>query len=250
MKGNNFADGVEDVCEALRTGRKVREHGPYGLMIGNEGLSFRPIVIETPVPTGRQILEAAHLQPLLEHLVFQVLADGMLKELRPDETTDLRQCGVESFVVFRSDRSFRFELNGRVFEWGAGRISGSVLKTLARVDSTTTAVCKVSAAGAGQQIEDDEVVDLSSTGVEQFKTVPLVITIIVNGRPTQVHKRELNFMEIVRIYDPNATINDRTAYTITYKRGPAVNPEGSLVDGQSAKLKSGMVFNVTATDKS
>lgn len=245
-----FEEGVEDVCEALRVGRDVREHGPYGVMVGNEALSFRPMVVQVPEPTGRQLLEAAHVHPLVEHLVFQVLADGMLKELRQDETTDLRKAGVESFVVFRSDRSFRFELDGRVFEWGAGSISGFVLKTLARVDTATTAVCKVSAAGAAQQIEDDEVVDLTSAGVEQFKTVPLVITIIVNGRPTQVHKRELNFMEIVRIYDPNATINDRTAYTITYKRGPAANPEGSLVDGQSVKLKNGMVFNVTATDRS
>lgn len=247
---SKFDEGVEDVCEALRTGRKVREHGPYGVMVGDAALSFRPMVVHVPEPTGRQLLEAAHVHPLVEHLVFQVLADGMLKELRQDETTDLRKAGVESFVVFRSDRSFRFELDGRVYEWGAGSISGTVLKTLARVDTAATAVCKVSAAGAGQQIEDDEVVDLTLAGVEQFKTAPLVITIIVNGRPTQVHKRELNFMEIVRIYDPNATINDRTAYTITYKRGPAANPEGSLVDGQSAKLKNGMVFNVTATDKS
>lgn len=249
MKGK-FDEGVEDVCEALRAGRKVREHGPYGVMVGNDALFFRPMVVQVPEPTGRQLLEAAHVHPPVEHLIFQVLADGMLKELRQDETTDLREAGVESFVVFRSDRSFRFELDGRVYEWGAGSITGFALKTLARVDTATTAVCKVSAAGAGQQIEDDEVVDLTSAGVEQFKTVPLVITIIVNGRPTQVHKRELTFMEIVRIYDPNATINDRTAYTITYKRGPASNPEGSLVDGQSVKLKNGMVFNVTATDKS
>lgn len=247
---SKFDEGVEDVCEALRAGRKIREHGPYGVMVGNDALSFRPMVVQVPEPTGRQILEAAHVQPLLEHLAFQVLADGMLKELRPDETTDLRKAGVESFVVFRSDRSFRFELDDRVYEWGAGSITGLVLKTLARVDTATTAVCKVSAAGAGQQIEDDEVIDLTAGGVEKFKTAPLVITIIVNGRPTQVHKRELNFMGIVRIYDPNATINDRTAYTVTFKRGPAANPEGSLVDGQSVKLKNGMVFNVTATDKS
>ena len=124
-------DDIEDIQESVRTGRTVRPHGPYRVQIGNAKLEFHPAVIEDPVPTGSQILEAADARPADQHLVFQVLQNGLLEELRPDETTDLRAKGVEKFLVFRSDRSFRFELDGRIFEWGATLISGMTLKKLA-----------------------------------------------------------------------------------------------------------------------
>ena len=95
---------------------KVQKSTQYRVQIGNERLEFRPAVIEDPVPTGLQIMEAADARPADEYLVFQVLKSGLLEELRPDETTDLRAKGVEKFLVFRSDRSFRFELDGRIFE--------------------------------------------------------------------------------------------------------------------------------------
>lgn len=35
-----------------------------------------------------------------------------------------------------------------------------------------------------------------------------------------------------------------------YRRGEGNKPEGSLVQGETVKIKDGMIFNVTATDKS
>jgi hypothetical protein len=49
---------------------------------------------------------------------------------------------------------------------------------------------------------------------------------------------------------PAGTSGANTIYTITYRRGHGQKPEGTLVDGQSVKLKDGMIFNVTPTDKS
>jgi hypothetical protein len=57
-------------------------------------------------------------------------------------------------------------------------------------------------------------------------------------------------LEVVRLAFPEATINDTTVYTVTYKRGHGEKPEGTMVDGDNVKLKSGMIFNVTPTDKS
>ena len=39
-------------------------------------------------------------------------------------------------------------------------------------------------------------------------------------------------------------------FTVQYSRGPKENPQGTLVEGQTARVKSGMVFDVTRTDKS
>ncbi len=163
-------DDIEDIQESVRTGRAVRPHGPYRVQIGNEKLEFRPAVIDDPVPTGLQILEVAGAHPADEHSVFQVLKNGLLEELRPDETTDLRAKGVEKFLVFRSDRSFRFELDGRIFEWGATLISGITLKKLAGVDPASYGVWLEVRGAEDRPIGDTEMIDLSAVGVERFFT--------------------------------------------------------------------------------
>lgn len=166
-----FDIAPEDIREALLINRPIRIHGPYLVQIGNEQLVYSPVVLEDPVPTGLQILEAAHARPADEHLVFQVLENGLLEELRPDETTDLRSKGVEKFLVFRNDRSFRFELDGRMFEWGGTHISGLTLKKLAGVDPKDYGVwLEVRRAGEDRPIGDKDLVDLSALGVERFFT--------------------------------------------------------------------------------
>ena len=73
------------------------------------------------------------------------------------------------------------------------------------------------------------------------------ITIIVNGREKKITKEEISFAEVVTLSGLTPTPN--TIFTITYRRGQG-NKEGTLVEGETVKLKEGMIFNVTATDKS
>jgi hypothetical protein len=79
---------------------------------------------------------------------------------------------------------------------------------------------------------------------------PHEVTVIVNGRPKQIAKEVLTFLEVVRLAYENATPTETLVYTVTYKRGNPGKPEGSLVDGETLKVKEGMVINVTETDKS
>jgi len=79
---------------------------------------------------------------------------------------------------------------------------------------------------------------------------PEKYTIVVNGRPKEVHQHELSFWDVVKLAYPEAVPSPTTIYTVVYKRGPKHNPEGSMVEGQVVKLKEGMIFNVTRTDKS
>lgn len=76
------------------------------------------------------------------------------------------------------------------------------------------------------------------------------IKIIVNGREKIVTQQELSYWEVVRLAFDNPQINENIVYTVTYKRGPHDKPEGTMVEGDSVKVKSGMIFNVTRTDKS
>jgi hypothetical protein len=76
------------------------------------------------------------------------------------------------------------------------------------------------------------------------------VTIIVNGTEKTVNKKEtLTFEEVVALADglPSGPMIE---YTVTYRRGHGDKPEGSLVPGKDVKVKGGMIFNVTATDRS
>jgi hypothetical protein len=76
-------------------------------------------------------------------------------------------------------------------------------------------------------------------------------TIIVNGQEKTTTEKELSFEEVVSIaYDGNPPTGPNWEFTVTYRRGHGNKPEGSLIPGQSVKVKEGMIFNVRATDKS
>jgi hypothetical protein len=76
-------------------------------------------------------------------------------------------------------------------------------------------------------------------------------TIIINAQPKSTAEKELTFDGLVSLaYDGNPPSGPNWEFTITYRRGHGDKPEGSLVKGESVKIKEGMVFNVRATDKS
>ena len=74
-----------------------------------------------------------------------------------------------------------------------------------------------------------------------------IFTIIVNGRPKKVTSDELTFDEVVKLAYDNPPYGENTAFTVTYRMG---DTKGSLVEGGTVEIKNGMIFNVTATDKS
>lgn len=76
------------------------------------------------------------------------------------------------------------------------------------------------------------------------------ITIVVNGRSKVVSDKDISFAEVVALAFDNVPTGPNIVFTITYRRGQGNKPEGTLVEGATVKVKEGMIFNVTATDKS
>lgn len=72
--------------------------------------------------------------------------------------------------------------------------------------------------------------------------------IIVNGREKEWKEQKISFEQVVTL--AFGSVDPNTTYTVTYKKGPEARPEGTLVKGQSVPVKTGMIFNVTATNKS
>lgn len=77
-----------------------------------------------------------------------------------------------------------------------------------------------------------------------------ITDIVVNGQKKDVAGKEIGYRDVVAIAFENPWGNPNIIYTVTYTRGQDDKPQGTLVDGQSVKVKKGMVFNVTRTDKS
>ena len=76
------------------------------------------------------------------------------------------------------------------------------------------------------------------------------VTIIVNGRERTWPKGEISFEQVVELAFPNQPSGPEYSYTVTFSKGGDKRPHGSLVAGESVKVKKGMVFNVTQTNRS
>ena len=100
--------------------------------------------------------------------------------------------------------------------------------------------------------EDDTLADLDRNDDGDVRldlhVEELRFDIIVNGQPRTVTKRRITFAEVVKLAGSQGGAN--IVHTVTYRRGPRANPEGTMVRGDSVKIKDQMVFNVTSTDKS
>lgn len=85
---------------------------------------------------------------------------------------------------------------------------------------------------------------------EEAKTAAKTDTVVVNGVQKEVTTKELTFDQVVDLaFNPRPT-GQYIVFTVTYRRGHGEKPEGTLAPGESVKVKDGMIFNVTATDKS
>lgn len=136
---------------------------------GNFDFDSRILEMDDPKVTGRQVLEKAGLRPAVEHLVFQVLDDGAIEERRLDEPIELRKAETERFIAFRSDRSFRLEVEGRRFEWGASEVTGLIAKQMVGADPASTRVWLERRNEPDRLVEDADVIDLAERGVERLR---------------------------------------------------------------------------------
>jgi len=239
---------VEDLEECAREDRTPRVGHWFRVRINDNRF-----VVTDPVITGRQLLDEAGNRPVEDFLIFLKLRNGLLEEIRLDETVDLRKPGVERFLVFKSDRSFRFELDGRRFEWGTTLITGRTLKNLADMDLERYGVWREVRDGEDLPIDDDEFVDLSEEGLERFFTAPhptATFEIIVNARPHTVTGRKVTFEQLVELAFPNYQPNPNIVFSMTYRHAASKPHAGELGAGGVVEVDNGTLFNVTRTDKS
>lgn len=80
---------------------------------------------------------------------------------------------------------------------------------------------------------------------------PKTITIVVDGTPHEVPKKEdITYAEVVTLAYPDYPQDPEITYSVTYTRGHSGKPEGILTPGGSVKVKEGMAFRVDRTGQS
>lgn len=76
-------------------------------------------------------------------------------------------------------------------------------------------------------------------------------SIVVNAQQKTVTGDTISYEQLVSLaHDGTPPTGDGWEFTITYRRGNGNKREGSLVAGETVKLKEGMIFDVRSTDRS
>jgi len=197
--------------------------------------------------TGRQIRSAASLAPASDYVLIR-LGNLSARSIGLEEPIAL-ECGdVQRFRSFENDRIYTFTINERGWEWGASSINEAELRDLAGLDEDEVFILEGS---RDKPIKSGDDLKLGREGVEHLVSERLsTIKIKLNGRPRNVPAGKISYETLVEMADLTVQAGPNIYYTITYRKGPRQNPEGSMQPGEKVLVKNGMVFNVRATDKS
>lgn len=92
--------------------------------------------------------------------------------------------------------------------------------------------------------------DLQQVALDARGKPPKAVIVVVNGRAKMVPKDDISFEELVQLAFDNPPTGEGVQFTIQYTRGQGGKPAGTLLEGGTVKVKEGMEFDVTATDRS
>jgi hypothetical protein len=76
------------------------------------------------------------------------------------------------------------------------------------------------------------------------------VVLVVNTREKKWDKKEISYEEVVILAFGSYSPDPNVVYTVSFSKGPDHKRQGTLVKGQSVKVKTGMIFNVSQTNKS
>lgn len=200
-----------------------------------------------PILSGRQIRSNAGLVPASDHVLIEI-GDRTSRSIGLEEQIELQKGEVIELRSFRSDRVFSLTINERGFEWGADSISAADIRRYAAIPDDQDLLFD---SKDDRVIPDNGMVTLKPKGVERFRSAPAAtVCIIVNTRQKQVERGEITFAELASLAFPDAPYGQNTAFTVSFRKGGGGQPDGTLVEGEKIRVVKGMVFNVSATDKS
>jgi hypothetical protein len=199
----------------------------FDAIVNRQQLPFRD-----PVPDARQILNKADFMPADECILIRVLAHGT-RAIGLDETVDLREPGTETFWAFKADRIYRFTVEERGFDWGAGKIKEPLLREIAHVGEDEVFFLEREGHPDRELGPDDEV-DLAHAGTEHLRIKKQLVTVFFKNKPYRLSPGTYTTEQLM------AEFPIEEGYLLNLK-----NEQGELVTlqpGQKTTIKNGMHF--------
>jgi hypothetical protein len=215
------------------------------IQVAGAELEFSPRSLSDSTPTGRQIVEAARNDDPTEFIVLHWFDGGRIDEVGLDEVVDLERSSKDRFIVVRSDRTYRFELDGHRNEWAVPLVTGATLKRLAAKDGNYDVFLERTDA-PDMELEDETHVSLGGEGVERFYTKKAKnVTIKVNNKPVLITKGRHTGAEIKQAaIGQGVQIQMDFLLSLIRENGG----EDMIGDADIVKVKDGMCFTAVADD--
>lgn len=166
-----------------------------------------------------------------------------------DAPVDLARPEIEHFYI---KKKLAYTINGVEFESDRQYIKGKQIRKQGNIPESQDVFLSIKGPWDDELINDDEFVDLMRPGIEHFFSQEKVceIILIVNGREKLWKEKNISYAQVVKLAFEDYQEIENRVYTVTYKKGPDQNPQGSMVKGDTVIVKNKMIFNVTPTDKS
>lgn len=198
---------------------------------------------------GRHVRITANLSPASDFVLVRI-DEGIAQSFGLEDRIQLAEGVRPVFRSFESGEINTFTVDERGWEWGADEIAEADVRAIGSISDNHDLFLD---SDGDRAIPRGGLVRLSRDGVERIrsrKAPSRLVPIVVNTRRREVEPGDISFEELLALAFPVPPTGPQVSFTVSYRKGPASKPEGSLLPGQSVNIVKGMTFNVTATDKS
>lgn len=143
-------------------------------------------------------------------------------------------------------KHYDFFVDGTKYRTEQMILTGAQIKLIANVP-VEFALFLVHPGHHEELIADDKTINLSRPGVEKFVTRKKAeeIVILVNTSPKPYERPVISYDEVVALAGFVPGLNNR--YTVSYTHGPATNPSGDMLPGDTVFVQNMMRFTVSGT---
>lgn len=189
------------------------------------------LLFAKPEPDAARILEKAGFLPPADHILIQQL-HRETRSVNLEDTVDLRLKGQTMFWAFKSDRIFRFTLDGRGYDWGEAHIGEPIIREIGDVAEDEIVV--LDRDGKRIELKPEDVLDLGHAGTEHLHTTKRLVTVFYEREPREIPGGVYTTEELKTLFTVPA------GYILEF-----VNEEGHLTPlkpGEKLRVKDGMKF--------
>jgi hypothetical protein len=224
----NAVTGGQDRGETLKSAG-VRGPGPDGKFFTT--VNGAEVTFADAEPKGEHILDKAGHKPAGDFVLILLMRHSS-RSIELDERVDLRAEGTEVFRAFKSDRIYRFTVNGHGYDWGVATIPEPELRSITHTRDDEVLV--LDREGGDIELKPGDVLDLGAPGTEHLHTEKRLITVFYENQPREIARGTYTTEQLRHLFGV------QEGYILE-----VINEEGKLTPlkpGAKLRVKEGMKF--------